>query len=338
MKQDLSINIDKKEDIDLSEKTTNCDFDIYSIQFINKTDVIEEVKDSYSGALIYKVIRGKKIFFVKVFKEKLNIEKIKKSASIYKELNIKSLDIIDFGKVDYTNQYYVVYNFIKGINLKEYTRSDKYSLKNVREFGTIIGKELLKLKAYENYDNHLFKADDIGMITKTAMKNFNTLLKQATYQNIVFKYFSLEEIKKLNKEFVEYAGTFKDIEPKLIHGDIKRANIMVDQNNNFYITDIESMQVNYDALNVRYQITWSLFDGSEKEAEFIGGYFDGIYSGHRPNDFNYNIMFTIILNFFLEAYRKYKNSNIMEFETYISKCQKLFTKINKLDLNKEFII
>ena len=34
MKQDLSINIDKKEDIDLSEKTTNCDFDIYSIQFI----------------------------------------------------------------------------------------------------------------------------------------------------------------------------------------------------------------------------------------------------------------------------------------------------------------
>lgn len=67
MKQDLSINIDKKEDIDLSEKTTNCDFDIYSIQFINKTDVIEEVKDSYSGALIYKVIRGKKIFFVKVF-------------------------------------------------------------------------------------------------------------------------------------------------------------------------------------------------------------------------------------------------------------------------------
>ena len=105
-----------------------------------------------------------------------------------------------------------------------------------------------------------------------------------------------------------------------------------------YIMDIESMQVNFDALNVRYQITWSLFDGSEKEAEFIGGYFDGIYSGHRPNDFNYNIMFTIILNFFLEAYKKYKNSNIMEFETYISKCQKLFTKINKLDLNKEFII
>lgn len=81
---------------------------------------------------------------------------------------------------------------------------------------------------------------------------------------------------------------------------------MVDQNNNFYITDIESMQVNYDALNVRYQITWSLFDGSEKEAEFIGGYFDGIYSGHRPNDFNYNIMFTIILNFFWKRIRSIK--------------------------------
>ena len=32
-------------------------FDIYSLKFINKTDIIEEVEEVFSGALLYKVTR-----------------------------------------------------------------------------------------------------------------------------------------------------------------------------------------------------------------------------------------------------------------------------------------
>lgn len=116
-------------------------FDVYALKFINKTDIIEEIEDGYSGALIYKVIRGENRFFLKVFKGILDIEKIKNCVSIYKKLNIKSLDIIDFGNIDNIDKYYIVYNFIEGKNLKAYTNTDEYSLKDVRKIGTVIGKE-----------------------------------------------------------------------------------------------------------------------------------------------------------------------------------------------------
>lgn len=312
-------------------------FDVYTIKFINKTDVIEPVEDGYSGALIYKVIRGENKYFLKVFKGILDIEKIKNCVSIYKKLNIKSLDIIDFGNIDNLDKYYIVYNFIEGKNLKAYTTTDEYSLEDLRKIGTMIGKELLKLKTYDNYNNNLFMSDDINLIIEDTKNNFKLLLENEIYRNIMLEYFTIEEINDLNKKLVEYANIFKDVEPRLIHGDIKRSNIMVN-NKELYITDIESMQVSYDVLNFRYQITWSLFEGSEKEAEFVRGYFDGIYSNSRPENFNYSIIFTIILNFFTESYKRYRNLNITGFETYVQKCKKLFDKINRINLDTEFIV
>lgn len=313
-------------------------FDVYTIKFINKTDIIEPVEDGYSGALIYKIIRGENKFFLKVFKGTLDIEKIKNCVSIYKKLNIKSLDIIDFGNIDNVDKYYIVYNFIEGKNLKTYTTNDEYSLDNLRKIGTIIGKELLKLKTYDNYNNHLFMSNDINVIIENTKNNFNLILENEIYRNIILEYFTVEEINDLNKKLIEYANIFKDVEPRLIHGDIKRSNIMVSNNNELYITDIESMQVSYDVLNFRYQITWSLFEGSEKEAEFVKGYFDGIYSNTRPENFNYSIIFTIILNFFTESHKRYRNSNITGFETYVQKCKQLFNKIDKMNLDTQFIV
>ena len=313
-------------------------FDIYSLKFINKTDIIEEVEEGYSGALLYKVIRGENKFFLKIFKGTLDVDKVKKIVSIYNKIDIKSLDIIDFGTVDNLDKCYIVYNFIEGKNLKAYTNTDEFSLSDVRKIGTIIGKELLKLKTYKDYDNDLFMSGGIDVIIDNVKNNFNLLLKNENYKNIMFEYFTIEEINGLNKKLVEYGNTFKNIEPRLIHGDIKRSNIMINENKEFYITDIESMQVGYDALNFRYQITWSLFDGSEKEAEFVKGYFDGIYSGNRPKNFNHSIIFTIILNFFTESYKRYRCSNIIGFETYVQKCKHLFNKIDKMDLGTQFIV
>lgn len=313
-------------------------FDVYKIKFINKTDVIEPVEDGYSGALIYKIIRGENKFFLKVFKGILDIEKIKNCVSIYKKLNIKSLDIIDFGNIDNLDRYYIVYNFIEGKNLKAYTTNDEYSLDYLRKIGTIIGKELLKLKTYENYNNHLFMSNDINVTIENTKNNFNLILENEIYRNIILEYFAVEEINDLNKKLIEYANIFKDIEPRLIHGDIKRSNIMVSNNNELYITDIESMQISYDVLNFRYQITWSLFEGSEKEAEFVKGYFDGIYSNTRPENFNYSIIFTIILNFLTESYKRYRKSNITGFKTYVQKCKQLFNRIDRMDLNTQFIV
>ena len=312
--------------------------DVYSLKFINKTDIIEEIEGGHSGALLYKVTRGKNKFFLKIFKEILDIELVREYISIYNKLNIKSLEIIDFGYIDYLYKYYIVYNFIEGKNLKEYTKNNQCDLEDVRKMGTLIGKELLKLKQYENYNHNLLICDDINAISENAKENFNLIMQNKTYRDIVLKHFTEEDINNLYKKITEYSSIFKDIQPRLIHGDIKRSNFMVSKNNELYITDIESMKVSYDVLNFKYQITWSLFEGSEKEAAFVKGYFDAIYSNTRPKNFNNSIIFTMILNFFLESYGKYIKNNSIGLETYVQKCKCLFDKINTMNLNTQFLV
>jgi len=321
------------------------EFDVYTIKFIEKTDIIKQIKTGASQALAYKITRGKHNFFLKVFKGNINIEKVKESLEIYKKLDIKSLDIIDFGKIDQKiYKCYIVYNYIRGQNLRKRTQNKKYSLKYVRKIGEKIGKDFLKLKTFDKYNKDLYRHDDIDKIISDTTKNLNLILENENYKNIILKYFTIKELEDFNNQLIEYASLFKDIEPTLIHADIKRDNIMVNKKNKFdifslklYITDIESMKISYDVLNFMYIITNSLFEGNEKEAEFIKGYFDGIYSKSRPENFNKTIMFTLIINFFIRLYHIYTKTSIYEFETYVYNCKKVFDKISKINMDAEYI-
>lgn len=317
----------------------NKNFNPYTIKFVNSGDVIEKVEDGHSGALIYKITKGKEKFLLKIFNEKFNekkIRKIKKSLSIYKKLEIKSLDIIDYGNIENYNKYYIVYNFIEGKNLKIYTNSDKYNLEDIRKYGEFIGKELLKLKKYKNYDKDLFKCDDINILVEKSVNNFYSILKDDNIKNIVTKYFVMDDIDKLKYKLIEYANLLKNTEMSLIHGDIKRANVIIDENQELYIIDIESMQLNYDITNFEYQITWCL--DSKKEFQFVKGYFDGIYNGTRPTNFNKHVIFILIINFFNASCTMYNKKQIEKLIMYMKKCRKLFETLNKKDLAKEFII
>lgn len=317
------------------------DFDLYTLKFINSGDIIEEIGDGYSGAFLYKITRKNDKYFLKIFKGHMTEEKINKIKNIcliYKNLNIKSLEIIEFGNIDNFDNYYIVYNFIDGVNLKAYTNKEECSLNFIRQIGENIGKELLKLKSFENYDSNLFVQEDIDKMIEDTINKFYLLLEKDIYKDIILRYFNLEEITELKSKLIQYSHILKETEPHLIHGDIKRANVMMKENEEFYIIDIESMQFNYDLLNFKYQMTWCLFEGNEKEAEFVKGYFDGIYNGDRPINFNYGVIFVVILNFFTESYHRYKNSNIEGLANYMKKCKNLFNKISDLNLDKDFIV
>lgn len=313
-------------------------FNLYEIKFIQINDIIEKVEDGYSGALLYKVTRGEKKFFLKIFKEILNKVKIEKIVSIYADLNIKSLNLIETGYIKNRKNYYIIYNFIEGKNLKVYNNEQNTNLKSIRKEGETIGKQLLKLKNYYNYDEKLFKAYDINEDIQNTMSSFQILMKNEIYRSIVLDYYNIPELQEIYNKLIYYGNMLKCNEPKLIHGDIKRANIMIDENKEFYITDIESMQVGYDILNFKYQMTWNLFDGNEKELEFVKGYFDGIYNNKRPKNFNYNVMFIVLLNFLAESYHRYKYADVQSFKNYIEKCKILFDKLKKLDLDRDSII
>ena len=102
-------------------------FNPYILKFVNKDDIVKEIDDGYSGALLYKIIRNKEKFLVKVFKgqfRKETIIKIKKILEIYKKLEIKSLDIIDYGDIQHLDKYYILYigyDLIYALELKKST-------------------------------------------------------------------------------------------------------------------------------------------------------------------------------------------------------------------------
>lgn len=134
--------------------------DIGKIKFLQDTDQLEEIKDGRSGAIIYKITRGNKNYFLKIFHYLLNeksINRIKKCLEVYKKLNIKSLDLIDYGSID-NCKYYLVYNYIDGIDLKKY--GDCLSHDEIKTIGFHLGKQFLKLKRYQGNEKAWFPIID----------------------------------------------------------------------------------------------------------------------------------------------------------------------------------
>ena len=307
------------------------------IKFMEEGDILEKVSDGYSGALLYVIKRKREKFFLKIFNKTFDykeIDLLKKKLNIYKELNINSLEIIDSNKIGNLDKYYIVYNYIDGQNLKEFTNLKKSNSQYIRYMGRKIGKQLNKLREYNKYDKNLFEFKDINKLTETIIENFKSMLKDEKIIGTIQKYFNKSELKNLETKLKKYKNVLKNIEPKLIHGDIKRSNIMIDKSKKLYIIDVESMQLNYDVMNFLYQMTWALFKENHREAEFVSGYFDGIYNNQRPKNFNEQILFITILNFFNESYHMYKKLNLDKLNIYMSKCSDLFKDINNIDINK----
>lgn len=317
--------------------------DIYKyIPFVNKYDKVEKIlKGGHSPASLYKIIREDKEFFLKIFDEEYNekhILKIRQGLEIYKRLDINSLEIIDYGKIKENNKYYIVYNFIQGENLKTYTNLAEFTLQDIRKLGEKIGKELLKLENYKDFNKEVFKQPNLDIQTKEVIDNFYSMMEDKESKLMITKFFDLKEIEELRNQLNRYALLVKKEKPKLIHGDIKRANIMIDNNKKIHIIDIESIQRNYEIMNFKYQMTYTLFEGNEREKEFVSGYFDGIYDNSRPANFNYKIIYIIILNFFNASYNMYKKCQKDKLFAYLNKSRNLFNKINSIDLTKDILI
>ncbi len=319
----------------------NNEFDPYRIEFIKKDDIIEEIEDGHSGAFLYKMIRNKDKYCIKVFHEEFSqkkINKILKSLEIYKKLNIPSLEIISYGNIKNLSKFYIVYNFIEGLNLKKYLNLDLYKLNDIRKVGKCVGKKALKLKMYEDYDKKIFVQQDINCLVHDILKNFDFMMKDKKAKDIIIKYFKMDEIDRYRDILVESTNIFKKIETKLIHGDIKRSNFMMNQKGQICFIDIEDMQVNYEILNFRYQMTWILFKENKREKEFIKGYFDGLYNNQRPPYFNEQIIFISIFNFLEESYNFYKDSRDKDLDTYVQNCKILLDTIKEINAKRKFIL
>lgn len=309
------------------------------INFLQYGDVLEEVEDGRSIATLFKVIREDKCYFLKIFNSKYSEDRILRvieSIKIYKKLGINVMDIIDYGFFDNMSNYYIVYTYLDGENIKYISNNYKIDHEEIRKHGEKVGKVNLKLKNYKYNGIVKFEMDDINILKKETIKNFKKFLDNKQCKSIINKFYTDYELNDMIDTLENTSKYFDNLKPRLIHGDIKRANVMKDKFSKLWIVDIEDMKYSYDLLNFRYTLSWELSDVNG--SYFTKGFFDGLYNKKRPENFNEQVMFVLILNFISACY-KYSEDNLMDkIEWYIDRYKRLDISIKEKIKNNEYII
>ena len=292
----------------------------------NDIEIVEPVNGGYSGADLYKVQKDNNVYLMKIYDRIFNdneVKRLEEVCKIYKENNINSLFIVGHGRLKNEDKYYFLYNYIDGIDFEVYSE-EKLNLEETYKMGVEVGNTLRKLQDYVLPINTLIDSEDIDELTNSINVLYENIKKDKEKVELIEKYFKIENINKRVEKFNQCKDIFKSMDRVLIHGDIKRSNVMLDDELNTRIIDIRNMKNSYEIMNFRHQITWTLFKDNKKAKEFAKGYFDGIYGYTRPDNFNDQIDFIVTLNFIEETD---KMNNKDELEEYYKKVKILFQDI-----------
>lgn len=278
---------------------------------------LEELVGGHSGAENYKISAHGQNFMLKIFPEgfkDVRIRSIPHVCKLYRQLGINSLECLKIGKLASTGQYFCIYNYIDGRNMERIGESEYTPVENY-QLGCFTGKwaQLLKTAKFPNDDD--MREFDIDDLTQHACDVYKELSSFQLWRNVLADFEGLD-IDRMLEMFQERAQSFSGLPKCLIHGDIKRSNLMRDQQGVIYLIDIESMKYGYDMLNFRYQLTWLFRKDSIKRSNFLRGFFDGLYDGTRPEGFNNQFIYVYVLNFFEHALSLCKEDKTSELRDY----------------------
>lgn len=249
---------------------------------------LEELVGGHSGAENYKITQSGQSFMLKIFPPNFSTGKITTIPTIcalYDHLGIPSLYCLKTGRLSATQQDFCIYNYIDGANLD------------------IIG-------------------DEEYMLTHHINQTYEALLSDTQASALLSAYFDLGQLKSLLNQFNQASLLFSEQDMHLIHGDIKRSNLMRNQNGELHIIAIESLKYGHDMLNFRHQMTWLLRPDRVKRTQFLKGVFDGLYNNTRPAHFNQQILYTYTFNFIEHFDSVYRRGNLEESKEYLALVQK----------------
>lgn len=148
-------------------------------------------------------------------------------------------------------------------------------------------------------------------------KRIKNLWKNEEYRKKILYIFSKEELKKLTRLYISLLDFIKTQKFLLNHNDIKIANVMLDEQENYYLIDIDPIGLTPAAFNVYYSIySFLLPQFQENEKAFLKGFIQTI---------DYKREIVKQLQYFLIA-------------DMINESEKLLTKyFNEIKENKEYM-
>lgn len=289
------------------------------ITFFYQCSFIEQDFRGYSSALRYICEKNEKKYFVKIY-ENDRLKELDYVENIYKKLEIPTANIIEKAYLKEFNKTYAVYEYIDGKTLLELTK--ELEIKELEDIGKRVGMHLSKFKAITINKEKLIDLYEL---------EFKNLVDKLYYMKEFYdknenKQLEFIDLDRLCKDFNEYKKYIYNIEPSFIHKDINLNNIIVNDNETYFI-DTDGGKVSFRTLDFR-GICWWTWDGENKfkERAMYRGIFEGLFEGNIPEDFHKELAFTIIYEFLLKIEEASKNYDIARMEYIFSKFGDIFNR------------
>lgn len=259
-----------------------------------------------------------------------HLARIPEICRVYQSLDIPALRCLGSGLDPDTQRPFCVYNYISGQNL-EIVGEQSFSYSDNHQAGIKVGSYLRHLAA-SNLSPHLaLPTVDLDGLLDYIEKLLQELLLDSTSD--LETAFGVENLRQFAPRLELGHQLLSVLEPHLIHGDIKRSNIMVSDAGELIIIDLEGMKYSHDILNFRHQMTWALFTKPNKKSHFLRGFFDGLYNNTRPPHFNSQVVYIFLFNL-IEYSHKHRHSP-EQFAAYLERMQPLVPMILSASDSKE---
>lgn len=281
--------------------------------FKNATD-IKIINSPNPDRTKLKVSTSKKNYFVKIDYRVITQEEIlfiNKLMDIYNELNIPTNQLIDIIVLNELNCSVLIYDYIDGTDLENSTYSDSELL----IYGKQTGKYLSKLKLYSN--NYNLSKFDIDNSIKNISINLNKVISNSKIFSCIQSYLSKKDLLKMLDNLIHLAKEINFETTHLIHGDVKAANVMIDNNHNLFIVDVDAYDLSYDIFNLKWHMLSILKQISNcNEYKFYAGFLDGFYHHKLPNDFDKQLYFISYFTF-LEKLSQCNEKNLEYLNNFL---------------------
>lgn len=291
------------------------------ITFLHQCSFIERDFRGHSSALRYICKKNGKKYFVKIYKNN-RLKDLDYVESIYIKLRIPTANIIEKEYLKKIDKTYVIYEYIDGKTLLELTQ--ELEVKEIEDIGKRVGKYLNKFKTIKTNKEkliNLYESELEGLVD-------NLYYMKDYYNNSENRQLEFIDLDRLCNNFNEYKKCIYNIEPSFIHKDINLNNIIVNNNETYFI-DTDGGKVGFRALDFR-GICWWTWDGENRfrEQAIYRGIFKGLFKGNVPDDFHKELAFTIIYEFLLKVSEASSNNDIERMEYIFSKFGDIFNRTN----------
>ena len=198
------------------------------------------------------------------------------------------------------------------------------SVEEIENIGLQVGENLSKFKKIKYNKQEIIDLND---------KEFNKLInilyisKDFYEKNESEKLYYID-LDRLCDDFLEYKKYVYKNEPTFIHGDINLHNVIVKDGKTYFI-DTSNGKSSFRSLDFRGNC-WFGWDGDNKinEQAMYRGIYKGLFKGEIPEQFNKELAFTIIYEFFLKINDGYRKKDMEKIKYNFHKFGDIFDRTN----------